>query len=157
MWAHYVNNGSVNGILEYYHCPPGYCRCRNLDEGSEECNSVYSYSDENFQCVCDRKGLLLIYCITSKAFITGFLCGKCQYDKGVSVLLNNCKSCGTANSLLILALGIATVINFTIKFNALIVTVVANVFLVIIILIASVKIPPWLFPILFYLQVGVLQ
>ena len=38
-------------------------------------------------------------------FITGFLCGKCQHDKGVSVLLNNCKSCGAENLLLLLALG----------------------------------------------------
>lgn len=40
--------------------------------------------------------------------MTGFLCGKCQNDKGISVLLNNCKSCGTVNLLLIVALGTAT-------------------------------------------------
>ena len=43
-------------MLEYYHCPLGYCQCRRLDESSEECSSVYSYSDENFQCVCNREG-----------------------------------------------------------------------------------------------------
>ena len=37
--------------------------------------------------------------------ITGLLCGMCQHDKGVSVLLNNCKSCGAENILLIPALG----------------------------------------------------
>ena len=56
LWAHYINNGSVNSKLEYYHCPPGYCQCRSLDESSERCSSVYSYSDENSQCVCNRKG-----------------------------------------------------------------------------------------------------
>jgi len=56
LWAHYVNNGSVNGMLEYYNCPPGYCQCRSIDETSEVCNNIYSYGDENFQCVCDRKG-----------------------------------------------------------------------------------------------------
>ena len=45
---------------------------------------------------------------------TGLLCGKCRHDKGVSVLLNNCKSCGTVNLLLILALGIAMTINSTV-------------------------------------------
>ena len=59
LWAHYVNNGSVDSMLEYYHCPPGYCQCRRLDESSEKCSSVYSYSDENFQCVCDREGTQL--------------------------------------------------------------------------------------------------
>ena len=60
LWAHYVNNGSVDSMLEYYHCPPGYCQCRRLDESSEECSSVYSYSDENFQCVCDREGTVTV-------------------------------------------------------------------------------------------------
>jgi len=36
---------------------------------------------------------------------TELLCGKCRHGKGVSVLLNNCKSCEAANLLLILALG----------------------------------------------------
>ena len=45
---------------------------------------------------------------------TGPLCGKCRHDKGVSVLLNNCKSCGTVNLLLILALGVAMTINSTV-------------------------------------------
>ena len=57
LWAHYVNNGSVNSKLEYYHCPPGYCQCKSSDESLERCSSVfYFYSDENSQCVCDRKG-----------------------------------------------------------------------------------------------------
>ena len=95
-------------MLEYYHCPPGYCQCRRLDESLEECSSVYSYSDENFQCVCDREGMNVLDCLLFNfklIYILGFLCGRCRYDKGVSVLLNNCKSCGTANLLLILALG----------------------------------------------------
>ena len=50
-----------------------------------------------------------------KVLITGLLCGKCQNDNGVSVLLNKCKSCGTANVLLILALGTVTSINLTIS------------------------------------------
>ena len=92
-------------MLEYYHCPPGYCQCRRLDESSEECSSVYSYSDENFQCVCDREGMNVLDWLPFTLKL-GFLCGRCRYDKGVSVLLNNCKSCGTANLLLVLALGL---------------------------------------------------
>ena len=37
--------------------------------------------------------------------ITGYLCGQCRDDKGVSALLNNCVSCGYVNILLIIALG----------------------------------------------------
>ena len=39
-------------------------------------------------------------------FVTGILCGKCQDGKGLSVLLNKCKSCSKFNLLLISALGI---------------------------------------------------
>lgn len=45
----------MNGILEYYHCPPGYCQCTKLDD-SDVCNSVYDEDDGNSQCVCDREG-----------------------------------------------------------------------------------------------------
>ena len=44
--------------------------------------------------------------------MTGLLCGRCRHDKGVSVLLNNCKSCGAANVLLILALGMTELIGY---------------------------------------------
>ena len=56
LWAHYVKNGSTNSILEYYHCPAGYCRCRRTSNTSEVCSSVYYYDNENLQCVCDRQG-----------------------------------------------------------------------------------------------------
>ena len=51
-WAHDINFGSVDGVLEYYWCPPGYCRCSS----NNECNSVYYYDDNDLQCVCDRQG-----------------------------------------------------------------------------------------------------
>jgi len=35
----------------------------------------------------------------------GYLCGECQDDKGVSVLLNKCVSCEYVNILIIIALG----------------------------------------------------
>ena len=41
---------------------------------------------------------------------TGYLCGECRGDKGFSVLLNKCVSCGYVNTLLIAALGCWNVI-----------------------------------------------
>ena len=55
---------------------------------------------------------LVVYCSKLKLFImTGLLCGRCQHDKGVSVLLNNCVSCGAASLLLIPALGTTELIS----------------------------------------------
>jgi len=47
----------MNGILEYYHCPPGYCQCTKLDD-ADMCTSVYDEDDESSQCVCDREGMV---------------------------------------------------------------------------------------------------
>ena len=47
----------MNGILEYYPCPPGYCRCSSNDV----CNSIYYYDDNDLQCVCDREGSVIGY------------------------------------------------------------------------------------------------
>ena len=41
--------------------------------------------------------------------MTGILCGKCRDGKGLSALLDNCKSCGKINLLLIPTLGMSTV------------------------------------------------
>ena len=51
--------------------------------------------------------------------MTGILCGKCQDGKGLSVLLNKCKSCSKFNLLLIPALGIsiAHILYVTIRLN----------------------------------------
>ena len=38
--------------------------------------------------------------------IIGYLCGECRGDKGISVLLNKCVSCGYVNIMLIAALGL---------------------------------------------------
>ena len=47
----------VDTNLEYYHCPPGYCRCTILDGLSDNvCNNIYYHYDDDDQCVCDRKG-----------------------------------------------------------------------------------------------------
>ena len=51
----------MENILEYHHCPPGYCQCSKVDDNSEACTSVYSYDDENDQCVCDREGMSDMY------------------------------------------------------------------------------------------------
>ena len=56
LWAHFINNGSMENMLEYHHCPPGYCQCSKVDDNSEACTSVYYYNDEDDQCVCDREG-----------------------------------------------------------------------------------------------------
>ena len=47
----------MNGVLEYYHCPPGYCQCNRVDDDSYTCNSIYYYDDDDRQCVCDREGV----------------------------------------------------------------------------------------------------
>jgi len=52
-WAHDVSFGSVDGTLEYYRCPPGYCRCSS----NNVCNSIYHYDNNDLQCVCDRQGM----------------------------------------------------------------------------------------------------
>jgi len=57
-WAHRIAFGSVNGILEYYYCPPGYCQCSGVDGSSNICNNMYHYDDDDRQCICDRKGVL---------------------------------------------------------------------------------------------------
>ena len=44
--------------------------------------------------------------------VEGYLCGQCRDDKGVSVLLNNCVSCGYVNILLIIALGQYNLLRF---------------------------------------------
>ena len=46
----------MNGILEYYSCPPGYCRCNKVDGVSDVCSNVYYYDNDDLQCVCDRQG-----------------------------------------------------------------------------------------------------
>ena len=93
--------------------------------------------------------------------MTGLLCGRCRHDKGVSVLLNNCKSCGAANVLLIMALGMTELIGciqimqwYINQFSTYF-TVVADILLIITIIIASIRIPVWAFPVLFYVQVAI--
>ena len=55
-WAHHIDDGSINGVLEYYQCPPGYCQCGRVDNDSSRCNSIYYYDNDDLQCVCDREG-----------------------------------------------------------------------------------------------------
>ena len=44
--------------MEFYPCPMGYCRCTH--EGSLSTSTyVYTHSDPNLQCNCDRKGIEL--------------------------------------------------------------------------------------------------
>ena len=50
----------MNGILEYYFCPPGYCRCNKMDSVSDVCSNVYHYDNDDLQCVCDRQGKIYI-------------------------------------------------------------------------------------------------
>ena len=56
LWAQHIDVGSINGILEYHQCPPGYCQCTRVDNSSNVCNSVYHYDNDDMQCICDRKG-----------------------------------------------------------------------------------------------------
>ena len=64
-----MDDDNINSLLEYYHCPPGFCQCSKIEGSSEICSSVYSYDDENLQCVCDRQGLCscraYILCVVS--------------------------------------------------------------------------------------------
>lgn len=43
-------------MLEYYYCPPGYCRCTKVESVSDVCSNIYYYDDDDLQCVCDRQG-----------------------------------------------------------------------------------------------------
>ncbi|XP_065908079.1 uncharacterized protein [Dysidea avara] len=121
LWAININTGeSLNGMMEYYQCPPGYCQCSREDDGGNICNSVYHYDNDDLQCVCDRQG---------------YLCGKCRGNKGVSVLLNKCVSCGHGSIALIFGL------------------VVVDIIVITVILLSSVTIFSWLYPVVFYLQI----
>ena len=51
----------MNGTLEYYSCPPGYCQCSKVDGVSDVCSNVYYYDNDDLQCVCDRQGNKIIY------------------------------------------------------------------------------------------------
>ena len=46
----------MNTMLEYYNCPPGYCRCSKVENVSDVCSNVYYYDNDDLQCVCDRQG-----------------------------------------------------------------------------------------------------
>ncbi|XP_065913374.1 uncharacterized protein [Dysidea avara] len=97
LWATNINLGTLNGMMEYHQCPPGYCQC-SRENNDSICDSVYYYDNDDHQCVCDRHG---------------YLCGKCRANKGVSALLNNCVSCGYANIALIFALVVVDTIVIT--------------------------------------------
>jgi len=62
--------------VEYYCCPPGYCRCSRIDGGSSICNNVYYYDDDDHQCVCDRKG----NCVTELIQKWCVLCLRLRYS-----------------------------------------------------------------------------
>ncbi|XP_065897582.1 uncharacterized protein [Dysidea avara] len=82
LWAH-----AVDGRLEYYQCPHGYCQCIELEEnGRCHCSSVYYYEQQDNQCNCNRKGVL---------------CGQCTNGTGMTVLLDRCDQCSSTNSILI--------------------------------------------------------
>ena len=52
-----METDSIDTNLEYYHCPPGYCRCTILDGFSDYvCYNIYYHYDDDNQCVCDREG-----------------------------------------------------------------------------------------------------
>lgn len=45
------------GNLFIYACPPGFCQCYlNTSVGDSSCINVYTNSDPNLQCGCNRKG-----------------------------------------------------------------------------------------------------
>ena len=66
-WGHTVDDESVNGMLEYYSCPPGYCRCSKVDSVSDACSNVYYYDNDDLQCVCDRQGNSIIIVVYAPA------------------------------------------------------------------------------------------
>ena len=67
-WAHVVEGGSLDRPLEYYYCPPGYCRCTELDGVSNDvCNNIYYHYDDDQQCVCDREGQIYIVTVVTSS------------------------------------------------------------------------------------------
>ncbi|XP_065899024.1 uncharacterized protein [Dysidea avara] len=116
LWGHYTGNE-----LFFYHCPLGYCRCRyDPTFGTKNCLAIYTVKNESLQCDCNREGLL---------------CGSCKEGKGVSTLLNNCKSCVSVGWLLIIIL------------------VAANVSVTVVVVMRDLKLPKWTYPFLYYIQV----
>ncbi|XP_065908083.1 uncharacterized protein [Dysidea avara] len=118
LWATSINTRSLNGMMEYYQCPPGYCQCSSKDKGTSTCNSVYYQDIQDRQCVCGREG---------------YLCGSC--NQTVTALLNKCVSCDHGSIALIFGL------------------VVVDIIVITVILLSSVTIFSWLYPVLFYIQV----
>ena len=55
-WALRVKGKHPN--LYFYTCPPGYCQCFfNTSIGHTACVHVYSNTQPDRQCACDRKGI----------------------------------------------------------------------------------------------------
>jgi len=82
---------------------------------------------------------------------TGYLCGKC--NQTVSVLLNKCVSCGHVNIILIFGLGQSTCYHCYAT-GVIVLAVVLDVIVITVILLSSVTIFSWVYPVLFYLQVN---
>ena len=161
--------------VQFYSCPPGYCQCfLNTSVGTSRCASVYRNSDPDQQCVCDRKGKLtyLSYWVSYQGdtyIAAGYLCGECGNGRGVSALLNNCVTCSDAFSLLIPILGkhiylfshyvvymcyvVSECTGWAYCFHLSINTVIGDVLAMLVILLTRLRLPEWLYPSLFYIQV----
>ena len=81
----------------------------------------------------------------------GILCGKCRDGKGVSVLLNDCVSCHDAQGLLILGLSKLNQSNGECK-KIIGCVVIADAVAFIVIVVADVPFPEWIYPFIFYIQ-----
>ena len=86
--------------------------------------------------------------------ILGILCGNCERDETVSVLLNRCTSCGERNIILIPILsshGINSfLVNMITKSHFLVILVMIIVGTIVLL---DRPLPQWTYPLLFYVQV----
>ena len=57
--GYWVSGNGPGSGLSFLPCPPGYCGCsQNTSLGASSCVTVYTNSNPDLQCVCERKGTL---------------------------------------------------------------------------------------------------
>ena len=96
LWSKFTMSSSGTFSLHSYRCPAGYCRLvHNTSLGERTYGSVFTYTQPDLQCSCNRSGTL---------------CGNCPDGHSVSALLNRCVTCNDSHALLIVALIVVDVL-----------------------------------------------
>ena len=95
-WVTVIIDSNNISSLKGYRCPIDYCReIHNTTLGELTYGSVYSPAQPDYQCTCNRSGIL---------------CGSCPEGFGVSILLDRCTTCGSWYASLLVILVIADIL-----------------------------------------------